>query len=278
MGLDWRHAGGWHFASRDAGAGPATSSRLPRPDGSRQRARLRAVLAAATVVAALSILAVGVGSGAQATAGSAAAQLLHTALHDALTHKSVHQVETEKTPQFSNNVSTDAGTNQGREQIAHSGGEQAQVVVVGGTAYFSGNQAALIHYFGLPAALARKVGTRWVSVPSSSSGYTVVAGGTSLPAVLGAFAIPGLLTETAPTVVDGQSVVGIKSKGPATGSTSPAVVASAIVYVTRSHTPLPLRAVYSFSKGGSATLDLSRWDEHLALKAPTNVIPVSKLH
>jgi len=237
---------------------------------------LLAATAATTTVAALSILAVGVGNGAPtSTKGSAASTLLGTALHDALARKSVHELETAKAPNVSDSVITDATTNQGRQQITHSGGEKGQVVVVGGKAYFSGNQAALTHYFGLPAALARKVGTRWVSVPSSSSGYSAVAGGASLNGVLGSFDIPGQLKETAPTQVDGQSAVGITGKGPVTGSTTASI--SATVYVTRSSTPLPLRAVYAFSSGGSVTLELSGWGEHLALKAPTNVIPVAQL-
>lgn len=225
-------------------------------------------------MAALTIFAVGVGSGAQ-TSNSAASQLLRTALHNALSRSSVHEVETEKAPKASGTVITDAGTKQGRQQITHSGGVKAQVVVVGGTAYFAGTQAALVHYFGLPAAVAQKVGNRWVSVPSSSRGFSVVAGGTSLSGVLGGFAIPGQLKETAPTQVDGQSAVGITGKGPVTGSTGSSV--SAIVYVSRSHTPLPLRAVYTFSAGGSVTLELSGWGEHLAIKAPTNAIPVAQL-
>jgi hypothetical protein len=227
-------------------------------------------------VAALSILAVGVGSGAQAsTKASAASTLLRSAVRNALARKSVHEIETEKAPKASGLITIDAGTTQGHEQITHSGGEQAQVLVVGGTAYFSGNQAALIHYFGLPAAVAKKIGTRWVSVPSSSSGFAAVAGGTTLASVLGSFDVPGTLRETAPTQIDGQAAVGVTGKGPVTGSSTPSV--SAIVYVTRSSKPLPLRAVYSFSTGGSVTLDLSAWGEHLALKAPATSIPATQL-
>ncbi len=276
MGLNWRHAEGRHSASRDAGAASPAPHRPPPTLGARTHRRLLATTAAATTVAAFAILAVGVGSGAQTTAKpSAGTLLLRTAVHDALAHSSVHQVETEKSPTASGTVVTDAGTKQGRQVITHSQGENAQVIVVGGTAYFAGNQAALIHYFGLPAALAQKVGSRWVSVPSSSRGYSVVAAGLTLTGLIGGFAIPGQLTETAPTMVDGQAVVGIKSQAPPTGSTAASV--SAIVYVTRSRTPLPVRAVYTFSKGGSATLDLSGWNEHLAVKAPTNVIPAAKL-
>ena len=258
MRSDWSHTDRWQTA------------------GSHTRSRLLAATAAATTVAALSILAVGVGSGAQAsTKGSAASQLLGTALRNAASRHSVHEVVTEKAAKASGLVVSDVGTNQGRQDITRSGGVKAHVVVVGGTAYFSGNQAALVHYFGLPAAVAHKVGTRWVSVLSSSSGYSFVAGGTSLSSVLGGFAVPGQLKETAPTQVDGQPAVGITSTGPATGSTT--APASAIVYVTRSSTPLPLRAVYTYSSGASVTLQLSGWGEHLALKAPTNVIPAAQL-
>ena len=67
----------------------------------------------------------------------------------------------------------------------------------------------------------------------------------------------------------------VRAPGPVTGATGVSV--SAIVYISRSHTPLPLRAVYTYSAGGSATLELTGWGEHLALKAPTNVIAAAQL-
>jgi hypothetical protein len=181
----------------------------------------------------------------------------------------------ERSPQVTGTLTADVGAKQGRQEITRSGGEHARVIVVGGSAYFSGNQAALIHYFGLPSAVARGVGTRWVAVPSSSSGYSVVAAGTTLSSVIASFDISGPLTETAPTEVDGRPAVGIEGKGAVAGLASGS--ASATVYVSRSPAPLPIRATYNIGKGGSATFALSGWNEHLAVKGPAYAIAVAEL-
>jgi len=216
--------------------------------------------------------------GAQAKTASSAAQLLRTALADASARGSVRVVETAVASKLSVTIVADAATNGGRQDITHAGGERAHVLVVGATAYFSGNQAALTGYFGLPASVAHAVGNRWVSVPSSSSGYAQVAANVTLAGALKALTPPGALTETAPTRVDGQAVVGIRGTlGSAEGKD-----ASDILYVTSSGTPLPV-AVSASSKGGggvqafTSTITLSSWGEHVALRAPTNVISASKL-
>lgn len=275
MRVDGSNAGGGQCGSSGNDAAQSVSTPTPLRVGSRLRASLLTVGAAVPVVAVVLIFVLSAAGGAQATQAPSAAQLLHTALSDANARGSVHEVESEKSSKVSGTLSADVSTHEGRQDITHSGGEQAHVLVVGGTAYFSGNQAALIHYFGLPAAVALKVGTRWVSVPSSSSGYSVVAAGTTLSSALGSFAIPGHLTQTAPTKVDGQPVVGIHGKGSIGGSASASL--SVTVYVSRTSTPLPVRASYTYSTGGSVTLDLSGWGERLALHAPSNVIPTAQL-
>jgi hypothetical protein len=216
--------------------------------------------------------------GAQAKPAPSAAQLLRTALADASARGSVHEVQTAVASKVTIGIATDVATNEGRQEITHSGGEQAHVLVVGGTAYFSGNQAALIHYFGLPASVAHTVGTRWVSVPSSNSGYAAVAANLTLASALKSLTPPGALTETAPTRVDGQSVVGIRgTPGSADGKD-----ASNILYISSSSTPLPVAGSASSKGGGStqaftSTITLSGWGERVALTAPTNVISASKL-
>jgi hypothetical protein len=216
--------------------------------------------------------------GAQAKPAPSAAELLRTTLADASARGSMHEVETAVGTKVTIKVVADLATNEGRQNITHSGGEQAQALLVGATAYFSGNQAALTHYFGLPASVAKTVGTRWVSVLSSSSGYASVASDLTLASALKSLTPPGALSETAPTRVDGQSVVGIRgTPGSADGKD-----ASDILYVTSSSTPLPV-AVSASSKGGggaqafTSTVTLSGWGEHVAVSAPTNVISSSKL-
>jgi hypothetical protein len=139
----------------------------------------------------------------------------------------------------------------------------------------SGNRAALVHYFGFPAAVAREVGSRWVSIPSSGSGYSTVAAGATLSSAIALLAIPGHVTETNPTTVDGQAVVGIQGDVPIPGSPHTSVAAT--LYVSRTTSPLPVAATSTFSKGGSATITLSHWGETVALTAPPNAVPESQL-
>jgi hypothetical protein len=235
--------------------------------------RLRRGYWFALAIAIVAIFAAAVAAQARQTQSSG--QLMHAALTDAIARGSVHEVESEATPSIAGTLTDDLATHEGRQNIVHSGGETAHVLVVGGAAYLSGNQAALVHYFGLPATVAREVGSRWVSVPSSSSGYSTVAADATLPSAMASLAIPGHTTETAPTTIDGQSVIGIRGSLPVSGSPHAAVTAT--IYVSRASSPLPVRAIYTEGKGSTETVSLSHWGETVALKAPTNVIPASQL-
>jgi len=64
------------------------------------------------------------------------------------------------------------------------------------------------------------------------------------------------VTETAPTTIDGQPVIGIHGAVPVPGSP---------------------HATYTYSGGGSATIRLSHWGETVSLTPPANAIPDSKL-
>ena len=226
---------------------------------------------------AVSVVAVWCACGvlAQATTAPSAAELMRTALSDADARGSVHEAESETTPSLTGALSDDVATHEGRQYITRSGGVQAHVLIIAGVAYISGNQATLVHYFGLPSAVAREVGSRWVSIPSSNSGYSTVAADATLSSAIASLAIPGHITETKPTTIDGQAVVGIHGDMPIPGSPQTSVVAT--LYVSRTSRPLPVGATYTYGKGGTATITLSHWGETVALSAPTNTIAASKL-
>ena len=212
---------------------------------------------------------------AHATQPASAVQLLHMAMSDASARGSAHEAESGHTQTATITFADDLGARQGQQTISVSEGWRARVLIVNGTAYISGNQAALVHYFGFPAAVARKVGTSWVSIPPSNPAYSTVAADATLPSALRTITPGGHLTETAPTKVDGTPAIGIRGTGP---SVSSGVASSSLtLYVSRSAAPLPLRATVSDTHGSTYTIILSDWGEHLALKAPTTAIPVSKL-
>ncbi len=236
--------------------------------------RARSLLAGATAigVAIVVVLVIGASGGAPAPS---AVQLMRTALSDANALGSVHVTESETTSSVNATLTNDVATHEGRQNITPSAGEHAEVLIVGGVAYISGNQPVLIHYVGLPAAVASEVGSGWVSIPASSSGYSTVATDATLSSALATLAIRGHLTETAPTTIDGQPVIGIHGEVPIPGS--PQTTVAETLYVSRTNSPLPVSATYTYSKGGIATITLSDWGETVALKAPTNAIPESQL-
>jgi hypothetical protein len=172
-------------------------------------------------------------------------------------------------------ITNDIAVHEGRQNITYSGGVQAHVLLVAGVAYLSGNQAALISYFGFPAAAARQVGSRWVSIPSSNRGYATVAAGATLRSAIAALAIPGHVSETTPTTVDGLQVIGIHGIVPIPGR--PHTKVTATLYISRTSSPLPVGASYTYSTGGKSTTTLSDWGETLSLKPPANSIPESQL-
>jgi len=215
---------------------------------------------------------------AQATRAPSAAQLLHTALVDAAARGSGHQAVSSGSGSKTSTFSDDVATNEGRQVITLSDGARARILVVGGVAYFSGNQTALVQLFGLPAAVARDVGKRWVSVPSSNSKYSAVAADTTLPATLAAITPSGALTATASTRLHGEAAVAIRGRAPAPQSQP----GFETMYVTDSSRPLPLLVTFNLQASGrlvagTETIALTDWGEHLALAPPTNTIPVSKI-
>jgi hypothetical protein len=207
-----------------------------------------------------------------------ARQLLRAALRNAVARGSVHESESARLSGQTSASSDDLARHDGRQEITRSDGVRAHVLIVGGRGYFSGNQAALVKYFGLPVSEARAVGTRWVSVPASSSAFAVVASDATLQSALHLLVLTRPLKKTAPTTIDGESVIGLK--GDASGFSSEAGglgSVAGLVYVSRNTDPLPVRATYRTRTGGSATLEFGDWGEHLRLRPPANVVPLSAL-
>lgn len=168
----------------------------------------------------------------------------------------------------------DVATDEGRQDITRYGGVHAHVLVVGGNAYYSGNQAALIDYFELAPSTAKQIGSRWVLVAPSNSDYSTVAADATLSSALTEATPPGPLSETAPTTIDGESVIGIRG----TLHAPKGVSASEILYVSRAAEPLPVQLVVSSSTKNlrdHSTTNFTRWGEPLALAAPTSVVTIT---
>jgi hypothetical protein len=109
------------------------------------------------------------GGQANATGHRPPTKLLRAALADANARGSVHVSESAIVQGRRINFADDLARYSGRQEITLSTGERAHVLIVGTSAYTSGNQAALVKYFAFPASVAGEIGRRWVRIPASSS-------------------------------------------------------------------------------------------------------------
>ena len=135
---------------------------------------------AAGLVASAFLIGAAFAGESSAAGDSAATRLLASALQDASAKGSVHEVGVAVSGRQKVTIVDDIATHEGRQDVNHYGNEQAQVLVVNGTAYLSGNRAALTGYFGFTASAAHKIGTRWVSVPRANRNYAELSVGLTL--------------------------------------------------------------------------------------------------
>jgi hypothetical protein len=212
---------------------------------------------------------------ADGAATPSASATLSLALRDAAQHSSFRTTDSSVLLGHGYASTADVGPEEGQQRISISPGGQARVVVVGGVAYIAGNQAGLIHYFGFPAAAARKAGSRWVSIRSSSPGYAPASQNVLRGSVLTYLTPSGRLAETAPTRIDGTAVIGIAGAGPTLRSSGAA--SSLTLFVSKAGAPLPVRAVLSDKQGDHESITLGSWNEHVALKAPRGAIAIGTL-
>jgi hypothetical protein len=237
------------------------------------RRRLSNLLGALTVAALLSACGSAAPTANQAVSSSGS-QLLEQALTDAREAGSVHEVMTNRLKGGTVVMADDIGTTEGRQLISVTPGEAGRVLVFGASAYIAGDQTALTHFFGFPAATARQIGDRWVSMPASNREYTAVADDATLSSALTDLGLGGHLTELVPSTVDGQPVVGIIGAAEHLGGSDAPL---GTVYVSRSNHPLPVEVTYSLSDGEHTTLRFDDWGERLTLRRPHRVIGAAAL-
>jgi hypothetical protein len=230
----------------------------------------RLALASCFVLAGALILGVTVG---QAAGKPTASELLRTAFANGSASGSAHEVESEVSGKRWFKASDDVSLRDGRQNIRRSGGVHAHVALVGSVAYISGNQQALVSYFGLPQSVAYKIGVRWVRIPSSDHGwYPTVAADATLRSALSQVKPSGHVVELPATKLDGQSVIGIRGnmpKGFKGGGTD-------TIFLTRSAHPMLVVAVFARS-GQKVTSTFSNWGERVTVDPPTNWIANSQL-
>jgi len=187
---------------------------------------------------------------------------------------SVHVDMTSSSGTGSTVYSADLSSSAGRQVITITGGGAATVLDVAGVGYVSGNPAALVGFFGFPAAVSARLTGRWVSFRSGQPYYQQVVDALTLGSALGVVRLSGRLTTKGVRRVGGQPVVGVRGTAPSV----PGVPAGtkATLYVATTGRLLPV----SYQEAsGSIRLSavFSRWGEKVSVATPRDAIPVSSV-
>jgi hypothetical protein len=230
----------------------------------RQRSTLASLLCAGLVTAGVAV--------AQTTPKLTAARLVRLAFADASARGAVHEFESEHGGAIGGSGSDDVSLRSGRQIITNTEGVHAKVLVAGPVAYISGNQKALVSYFGFPRAVAQRIGDSWVRIPSSNSYYATVADNATLPSALRQIRPSGHLTEVGVGKMAGQSVIGVRGSLPSGFKGR----GTETVYFTDSTHPLPLAGAF-VGTGQKFTFTFSKWGENVAVSPPANAIPIGQL-
>ena len=181
---------------------------------------------------------------------------------------SVHAIVHVKSGALTQTLTVDSNATTGH-QLVTAGQELAEIVVVGQEAYIRGNADGLAKYFNFPAAVASRIVGRWVSFRPSDIGYRSVTVGVTLDSALKALEPKGSLRAGPPTRIRGTRVIPIQSAS-STGDITE--------YIEATGPHLPFGAIQESGSGKNrttASVQLSRWGERVAITAPPGAIPIS---
>jgi hypothetical protein len=218
----------------------------------------------------LALLAAGTGAAAESPGVDAAespSRLASVALSDARASGSVHVSGTLTTDSGKVTLVADVGVGEGRSKTELSYAT-IDVIQLGDVAYARSSTAAgLVQFIGWKPRLAQRYAGRWVRYARASRAFASLTSESTLPAVLSALALHGALRASAPVNLGGQRASAITGKLPPMAPFN-----QAVLDVTRSARPLPLREVQTGAGKLSEVTALSDWGEHVALEAPPGAV------
>jgi len=169
-------------------------------------------------------------------------------------------------------VLQDSSMQSGQQAVAI-GKALATTVLVGGTAFISGNAQGMTSFFGLPSALGSTLAGQWISLQSSDSNYQAVAANVTLASALTNVTPTGTLIAGKRKKISGQWVRSITGKGQGGAG-------RVTLFVTADARSLPFEAVQSVRVGSTLKGEIvkfSKWGEPINVAAPSKAIPISAI-
>jgi len=182
----------------------------------------------------------------------------------------VHANLTAKAGSTSITSSGVAGPNASSENVEVAGAGHATELLIAGVVYVRGSSATVLKGFlQLPAVDSRLV-HKWIVFRPGDPSYQQVVSGMTLGSFLTQILPAGSLTKTRRTTMDGQAVIGIRGKAPA--STQMPAGATDTVYIAATGRPLPVACVESVSTAQISVV-FSQWGQAVTLQKPRHTVP-----
>jgi hypothetical protein len=233
------------------------------------------ILGSVAAVGGLALLA-GCGSGSAkppapaGLAGLSAKKIVSEATAAATAASWVHASLTVKADSVSITSSGVAGTSAASETIQVAGAGHATELVIAGVGYVRGSSAAVLNGFlQLPAADSRLT-HKWIVFRPGDPGYQQVVSGMTLGSFMTEIMPTGSLTKTGRTTLDGQAVIGVRGKAPA--SDDMPAGATETIYIAATGKPLPVACVERVSTAQVSAV-FSRWGQAVTLQKPRHTVP-----
>lgn len=170
--------------------------------------------------------------------------------------------------------SSDVSSSAGRQVITITGGGEATVLDVAGVGYLSGNPAALVGFFGFPAAASARLAGRWISFRSGQPYYQQVVNAVTLDSAIGVVRLSGRLASKGAGRVGGQPVVGVRGTAQSVPGLPAGAKATLFVATTGRLLPVSYREASGSIRLGAV---FSRWGETVSVAAPRDAIPISSV-
>ena len=187
---------------------------------------------------------------------------------------SVHVDMTSSSASGSTVYRADVSSSAGRQVITITGGGDATVLDVASVGYVSGNPAALVGFFGFPAAVSARLTGRWVSFRSGQPYYQQIVDAMTLDSALGVVRLSGRLTSEGVGRVGGQPVVGVRGTAPSVPGVPAGTKATLYVETTGRLLPVSYQEVAGRTRLSAV---FSRWGETVRVTAPRDAIPISSV-
>jgi hypothetical protein len=236
------------------------------------------ILGSVAAVGGLALLAGLAGCGTGSTkppapvglAGLSAKKIVSEATAAATAASWVHAILTAKVGSASFTSSDVAGPSVASETIQVAGAGHASELIIAGVAYVRGSSAAVLKGFlQLPAADSR-LAHKWIVFRPGDPGYQQVVSGMTLGSLLTEIMPAGSLTKTGRTTMDGQAVIGVRGKAPASDE-APAG-ATDTVYIAATGKPLPVACVEHVSTAQISAV-FSQWGQAVTFQKPRHTVP-----